>query len=212
MGHSTKGTFGPETIKGTGIALIVLTSLVVGTRFVGSIRSFKDIKAEDYLLVVGYLFFLTLSILYIYIAPAIFRLAAVRDGTLALYPTYKEDARQLQIVFFVTTSSLWLCLWMIKFSLLAMYKRLLVGKKYRIAWWVILGGCVVVRMALANSVHISLVNRYTSSLSSAAFSPRGSHARASMPGLQPGHAPSRETNGLLSSAYILHMRPISSLI
>ncbi|KAJ5794334.1 hypothetical protein N7457_000933 [Penicillium paradoxum] len=158
MGDLSKGTFGPDTIKATGIALIVLTSLVLGIRFAGSIRSLKDLRAEDYLLLVSYLFFLTLSILYIYIAPAVFRLAAVSAGTLAPYATIKEDGRQMQIVFFVTTSSLWFCLWMIKFSLLAMYKRLLVGKKYTIAWWIILGGCIVFIFGCLLSSWLSCAN------------------------------------------------------
>jgi hypothetical protein len=148
MGESDKGTFGPSTVKGTGIALIVLTSIIVGIRFIGSVRNLKDLRAEDYLLFVAYLFFLTLSILYIYISPVIFRLAAVGAGSIPLYATFMEDARKLQIVFFVTTSSLWLTLWMIKFSLLAMYKRLLVGKQYLLAWWIITGACILVRFAL----------------------------------------------------------------
>ncbi|KAJ5359998.1 hypothetical protein N7517_009189 [Penicillium concentricum] len=142
MGDAT-GTFGHGTIKGTGIALIILTSLVIGIRFAGSIRSFKDLKAEDYLLIVAYIFFLELSILYIYISPVILRLAEVGAGKIPPYATISDDGLKLQTVFFVTTSSLWVCLWMIKFSLLAMYKRLLVGKKYIIAWWVIMGSCVL---------------------------------------------------------------------
>ncbi|KAJ5145519.1 uncharacterized protein N7515_000083 [Penicillium bovifimosum] len=143
MGESGKGTFGPGTVKRTGIALIVLTSVVIGIRFIGSIRSLKDLRAEDYLLFVAYLFFLTLSILYIYIAPVIFRLAAVGSGSIPPYATFMEDAEKLQITFFVTTSSLWLTLWMTKFSLLAMYKRLLVGKQYLLAWWIITGACTL---------------------------------------------------------------------
>jgi hypothetical protein len=144
MGKSSKGSFGPDTIKGTGIALIVLTTIVVAGKFGGSVRRFKDLKAEDYLLLIGYLFFLELTILYIYIAPVIFRIAAVKAGTIASYATIMEDSQQLQIVFFVTTSSLWICLWMVKYSLLAMYKRLLVGRGYLIAWWTIVGFCTLV--------------------------------------------------------------------
>lgn len=147
MGASSEGNVGPQTIKGTGVALIVLTSLVVGTRFAGAIRRPKDLKAEDYLLIVAYVFFLELSILYIYIAPAIFRIAALQAGTIPIYATVLQDSVRLQIVFFVTTPSLWLCLWMIKFSLLSMYKRLIVGKPYLIAWWVILVFCVLVQMS-----------------------------------------------------------------
>lgn len=144
MGEISKGNFGPETIKATGIALIVVTTIVLVGRFVGSVRKLKDLKAEDYLLLIGYLFFLELTILYIYIAPVIFRLAAVQAGTIAPYATIMEDSLRLQIVFFVTTSSLWISLWMVKYSLLAMYKRLLVGKVYLIAWWIIVGFCTLV--------------------------------------------------------------------
>lgn len=141
---SAKGTFGPETIKCTGIALIVLTSLVVFARFVGSISRIKDIKPEDCLILVAYLFFLELSILYIYIAPSIFRLASLEAGLIPYYPTVLQDSVRLQIVFFVTTSSLWICLWMVKFSLLSMYKRLLVGKTYIVVWWIITASCALV--------------------------------------------------------------------
>ncbi|KAJ5407977.1 hypothetical protein N7509_001860 [Penicillium cosmopolitanum] len=142
MGATSEG-FGPGTIKATGIALIVLTSLVVLVRFIGSVRRPKELKAEDYLLVIGYIFFLELSVLYIYIAPVIFRLAALSAGTIAPYATVMDDSVKLQIVFFVTTSSLWICLWMVKFSLLSMYKRLLVGKQYLLAWWVIVILCIL---------------------------------------------------------------------
>ena len=203
MGKAITGTFGPNTIKGTGIALIVLTSLVVGTRFAGAIRSHKDLKAEDYLLIIAYIFFLELSILYIYISPAIFRIAAVSAGTIPPYATISEDVLRLQTVFFVTTSSLWLCLWMIKFSLLAMYKRLLVGKKYIIAWWVIMGFCVLVRISRL-SAGLQITDHIVLSLLLAALSRRGCHARASMPGLLQANAILHATIGRPLSACTTH--------
>lgn len=203
MGEAITGTFGPETIKGAGIALIVLTSLVVGTRFAGAIRSYKDLKGEDYLLIIAYIFFLELSILYIYISPVIFRLAAVGAGTIPPYATISEDGLRLQTVFFVTTSSLWLCLWMIKFSLLAMYKRLLVGKKYIIAWWVIMGFCVLVWIFRLNA-GVQITDDTVFSLSLAAFSHRGFHVRASMPGLLQANATLHATIGQPLSACTTH--------
>lgn len=204
MGEAITGTVGPNTIKGTGIALIVLTSLVLGTRFAGSIRSFKDLKAEDYLLIVAYIFFLELSILYVYISPVIFRIAAVGAGTIPPYATILEDGLQLQIVFFVTTSSLWLCLWMIKFSLLAMYKRLLVGKKYLIAWWVIMGFCVLVWISRM-SASLQIIDEILPSFLPAALSRHGCHARASMPGLPQANATLHATIGRPLSACTSHM-------
>ncbi|KAJ5576441.1 hypothetical protein N7535_003367 [Penicillium sp. DV-2018c] len=176
MGESDTGTFGPSTIKGTGIALIVLTSIVVGIRFIGSIRSIADLKAEDCLLCVAYLFFLTLSILYIYIAPVIFRLAAAKTEPTPLYTTFMEDARKLQITFFVTTSSLWLTLWMTKFSLLAMYKRLLVGKQYLLAWWIITGGCILFLIGCILSSWLSCSSFHAWFTAGACSTPRDKHA------------------------------------
>lgn len=204
MGSST-GTFGPDTIKGTGIALIVLTSLVLGARFAGSIQRFSDLKAEDYFLLIGYLFFLTLSILYIYIAPVILRLAALGAGKIGPYATYLEDARELQVVFFVTTSAFWLCLWMIKFSLLAMYKRLLVGRNYIIAWWVIVGFCVLV--SVPSLAVLPRTDMHFQSLSSPVLSRLGFHARASTPGLPQANATYHGTSAPPSSAYTSHTRP-----
>ena len=205
MGKAIAGTFGTGTIKGAGIALIVLTSLVVGTRFAGLIRSPKDLKAEDYLLIVAYIFFLELSILYIYISPTIFRLAAVGTGTIPPYATISEDVLRLQTVFFVTTSSLWLCLWMVKFSLMAMYKRLLVGKSYIIAWWTITGFCVLVCIS-RRSANIKITDRIIISLLLAVYSLRGYRAPAFMPGLLQANATLHATIGRLLSAYTTHTR------
>ena len=209
--ESLQGTFGPETIKGTGIALIVLTSLVVLVRFAGTIRQFKDIKPEDYLLLVAYLFFLELSILYIYIAPAIFRLALLEVGLIPPYPTVLEDSKQLQIVFFVTTSSLWLCLWMVKFSLLSMYKRLLVGKTYIIVWWIITTSCALVCKLQSRISRLgSMLIRSLVSFSLAASSHPGSPARASTHGSPQEHAACREIYVLPGSVSTLRMRSTSS--
>lgn len=204
MSATSEGNFGPMTIKATGIALIVLTSLVVVVRFAGSVRRFKDLKAEDYLLIVGYLFFLELSILYIYITPAIFRLAALAAGEIPLYPTVMQDSVQLQIVFFVTTSSLWICLWMIKFSLLSMYKRLLVGKQYLVAWWAIMVSCILVWWP--GPLCVLQTNQHSFSSLSAVLYPPGSPAPVSMPGLQRAHVIQRAIIAPPGSVYITHMR------
>lgn len=204
MSTTSEGNFGPTTIKATGIALIVLTSLVVVVRFVGSVRRFKDLKAEDYFLIVGYIFFLELSIVYIYIAPVIFRLAALSAGEIPLYPTVMQDSVQLQIVFFVTTSSLWICLWMIKFSLLSMYKRLLVGKQYLIAWWAIVVSCILVWRP--GPLCVLQTNKHSSSFSSAAFYPPGFPVPVSMPGLRRVHVIQRATIEPLGSVYTTHTR------
>ncbi|EAU31475.1 predicted protein [Aspergillus terreus NIH2624] len=131
-----------ETIRGSGYALIVLTTLIVITRFGTTLSRIKELKAEDYLLAFAYLLFLVLAILYIIIAPTLYKIKAVQLQLIQPYPELPEDSLKLQIFFFFATGSLWLCLWMVKFSLLAMYKRLLNGRVYFIAWWALLGFCI----------------------------------------------------------------------
>lgn len=131
-------------LLGTGYTLIIVTSSIIIARLCKALVRPKELKAEDYLLFVAYAFFMELTVLYIIVTPIIFRLAAVADGQLKPYPTIMQDSLKLQTYFFVTTSSLWLCLWMVKFSLLSLYKRLLTGKTYLIAWWAIMTFCVLV--------------------------------------------------------------------
>jgi uncharacterized membrane protein len=147
------GEVRPDTIQSTGYALIAVTSIVVLARYVALVRRFSDLKAEDYLLSVAYVFFVALTVLYIIISPVIFRLARLRAGLIKPYPTVEQDGRQLQIFYFVTTSSLWLCLWMVKFSLLSMYKRFLTGKVYIVAWWTITTFCTLVRSSALSGRH-----------------------------------------------------------
>lgn len=134
----------PSVINGVGYTLIAVTSLVVIARYAASIRRFRDFKAEDYLLLVAYAFFLELSVLYIVISPVLYRLAALENGAIPVYPTVSQDGVQMQIFVFVCTTSLWMCLWMIKFSLLSIYKRFLTGKAYYVAWWTIMALCILV--------------------------------------------------------------------
>ncbi|KAG2416114.1 hypothetical protein HFD88_007306 [Aspergillus terreus] len=112
------------------------------TRFGTTLSRIKELKAEDYLLAIAYLLFLVLAILYIIIAPTLYKIKAVQLQLIQPYPELPEDSLKLQIFFFFATGSLWLCLWMVKFSLLAMYKRLLNGRAYFIAWWALLGFCI----------------------------------------------------------------------
>ncbi|GAB1213146.1 hypothetical protein ATERTT37_002295 [Aspergillus terreus] len=135
-----------ETIRGSGYALIVLTTLIVITRFGTTLSRIKELKAEDYLLAFAYLLFLVLAILYIIIAPTLYKIKAVQLQLIQPYPELPEDSLKLQIFFFFATGSLWLCLWMVKFSLLAMYKRLLNGRVYFIAWWALLVMILPIRL------------------------------------------------------------------
>jgi hypothetical protein len=141
------GTYVTETsVRATGVAMIILTSLIASVRIIVAVKQQRRFNWDDGWLVAAYIFFLTLSILYIVAAPAMFRLTRLADGQIPLYPTVLDDSLLIQKIFFVTTSGLWFCLWSVKFSLMAVYKRLMqtLPRKLRL-WWAVVVFSFVVR-------------------------------------------------------------------
>jgi hypothetical protein len=113
---------------------------------------------EDGWLIAAWAVFVVITVLYLNIGPTIFRLEALAAGEIPLYPEVSDDGLSVQKTFFVTTSGLWICLWLIKASLLSLYKRL-VGtvKSYLIAWWIVVGICVVVSLPPTKTHRLILI-------------------------------------------------------
>lgn len=133
------------TLRGTAIGLMVVTTAMVLARAILRSDQKKLIQWDEIWLMVGYLLFMAVSGVYINKTSLLFRLLAVQEGRLDPYPNIGEDAFNAQKTFFFTSPGLWLTLWSIKFSLLAFYKRIMVGVKLYLAlWWVVLGYCVLV--------------------------------------------------------------------
>ena len=112
--------------------MIALTTLVAGLRIVVAVEQHRKFSWDDGWLLAAYVFFLAISILYIVAAPTMFRLLKLADGQIPVYPTAGDDALFIQKVFFITTSGLWLCLWSVKFSLMAVYKMLMKSLPHKI--------------------------------------------------------------------------------
>lgn len=132
-------------LMATGITMVVVTSLVAGSRLVIGILDRRKFSWDDGWLVVAYIIFMAISCLYLVASPTIFRLQDLVSGKIDLYPTVADDGLYMQKTFFVTTSGLWICLWTVKFSLLALYKKLLkLLPLYIKLWWVVVAICVLV--------------------------------------------------------------------
>lgn len=146
-GHS----FSNATLLATGIAMIVLTTVVFGARMYLGVVKQRRFSWEDGWLIAAWVVFVVITALYLNAGPIIFRLQAVAAGELAPYPTILDDSLVLQKTFFVTTSGLWICLWLIKASLLSLYRRLMSNLRlYTILWWVVVGICVIVRRSASS--------------------------------------------------------------
>lgn len=133
------------SLRATGIGLMILTTLVVGARAILRAENRTSVHWHDAWLLLGYLFFIAVSSVYVAKANLMFRLLAVQEGRLAPYPSMGEDALDAQKTFFFTSPGLWFTLWSVKFSLLAFYKKIMVNVSlYTKLWWVVLAYCVVV--------------------------------------------------------------------
>lgn len=135
----------PTSIRATGITMLVLTTLIAGLRLFLAIHQQKGFHWDDGWLLVAYAIFVVITSLYLNVIPVMFKLDALGKGEIEPYPTVADDGLFLQKTFFVVTSGLWLCLWSVKFSLMAVYKKLMKGlPRYIMVWWMVIGFCLIV--------------------------------------------------------------------
>ncbi|KAJ3535001.1 hypothetical protein NM208_g7314 [Fusarium decemcellulare] len=123
------------SIRNTNIALIVITTVTVASQLIFTVIQQKQLRLEDGWVALCYIFFLVLAILYLNIVPAFFRLSDLQEGLIRPYETSTEDALFIQKALFASTICFWLCLWSAKFSLLSMYKNLVVKFSFYLKLW-----------------------------------------------------------------------------
>lgn len=159
----------------TAYAMIAITSAVFLLRAAARIWRPKRLMAEDYILLLAYLLFLTTAILYVVVTPAMYRVTSATTGRIPMYPTILEDSMLLIKIFFANTMIFWFTLWYVsvscsvhkyllilsravKFSFLALYYRLMSGiKRYMQLWWAVLIFCILVRRFLPPDSNSSLI-------------------------------------------------------
>lgn len=127
-------------------SLVVLASLFTVARAAIQIWKKKAIQAQDYLLYSAYACFLAMSICYLVIIPTIYKIGRVTNGLMAPWNTMAEDVVVYIRIMFFTTVFFWLSLWLVKLSLLALYKKLLTGLPlvYVRLWWAVFVFCLIV--------------------------------------------------------------------
>ncbi|KAF4539730.1 CFEM domain-containing protein [Lasiodiplodia theobromae] len=141
---ASQNYFTAHVLTNTGYALIVVTSATVITRFSIRIWKRKPLQVEDLLVGVSWASFLALTISYIVVTPPMYHVYAVYGGQAAPYPEIMDDALFIVKVFFYSTMLLWVTLWAVKFSLLALYRRLMNGlRTYIVLWWMLVVFCAL---------------------------------------------------------------------
>ena len=127
-------------------SLVVLASLFTVARAAIQIGNRKAMLVQDYMLYAAYACFLAMSICYLVIIPTIYKIGRVKNGLMAPWNTMAEDVVIYIRIMFFTTVFFWLSLWLVKLSLLALYKKLLTGLPlvYVRLWWAVFIFCLTV--------------------------------------------------------------------
>lgn len=119
--------------------MIVLASRFMATRSAARWYRGWRFQAEDFFILLAYAFFLSMSIRYVAIIPSLYRVAVVSEGIIPPYPAVLKDSLSIIKVFFTDSRLLFFTLWSVKFSMLFLYRRLMVGLPKHLRRWV---GCI----------------------------------------------------------------------
>jgi hypothetical protein len=151
MSSKTNG-FAQGTVLKVAYSMLGVTSCVVLARAGFELSRQKRLTASDALVYFSYACFATMCALYIALSPYMQRLYDVGNGVIPPYPELAQDNVKMTKMVFAAPCMFWMTLWAVKFSLLLLYRRLLVGlqRRYTVIWWGIVGICVVVSPSVSN--------------------------------------------------------------
>ncbi|KAK7949221.1 uncharacterized protein PG986_010107 [Apiospora aurea] len=126
----------PQAFLGASIALMSTVSLIATARTVMMLQKGTRLHWDDLWLALGYGLFMIFAGLYAANTQLLFRLQDAIEGRPHPNASVEEDSWSMQKILVFSSSGLWFTLWSAKFSLLALYKRLMVQlPAYVRVWW-----------------------------------------------------------------------------
>jgi hypothetical protein len=145
MSNLTNG-FSQGTVLAVGYGMLAVTSTVILVRVGLNFRIPKKLTVADYLLFLAFALHVAMCTLYIIASPYMEKVYGVANGTIPPYPDVKHDMGIMVKLIFSSFCLFWMALWSVKFSLLFLYRKLLVGisTRYTVVWWCTIGLCVAV--------------------------------------------------------------------
>ena len=145
MSSKTNG-FTQGTVLKVAYTMLGLTGCVVLAKAGISFLRPKRLTVSDCLVYFAFACHATMCALYMSLSPYPQRLYHVANGRIPPYPEMGENEVKNSKQIFAAHFLFWMTLWSIKFSLLFLYRTLLIGltRNYTIIWWSIAGICIVV--------------------------------------------------------------------
>ncbi|KAK7978421.1 hypothetical protein PG988_005911 [Apiospora saccharicola] len=146
MSTISRGSF-----LGASIAMMVITTLITGVRTAIMVKKGVRFHWDDLWLALGYVLLMLVAGTYCVNAELFFRVQDAVDGRSPMYDL-NDDLFSVQKVVLFTSPGLWFTLWSVKFSFLALYKRLMVQVPvYVRIWWFVVVFCILVSFPIPTS-------------------------------------------------------------
>lgn len=134
-----------SALRATIYSILAVATVVTAVRLYRPLRRPRTFQLEDGWIVIAYVWFLTVSILYIAISPPMLRVQDALSGKTLPYLEMRDDSFLVKKSLFFAAPFFWFCLWSVKFSLLALYKKFTNGLKlYTRIWWGVTVFCTLV--------------------------------------------------------------------
>jgi hypothetical protein len=143
-------SFSQKTVLTVGYIAVSVISAVMVARIILGVSRPRRLASEDYCVFVASAFFVSQCALYITIAPVSDRVMAVQEGRALYYSELIAEGFLLGRLYFPALIIFWVILWLVKFGLLFLYRKLMVGLPgyYNKIWWFIVVFCAIVSALL----------------------------------------------------------------
>ncbi|KAK6844147.1 hypothetical protein PG995_014257 [Apiospora arundinis] len=128
---------------------MLIATLVAATRAVFGYQTGTKLKWDDAWLIAAYLLFIVLAGFQVGKYELLFRVMDVFHEKAPSYAEVAEDGSKVQTLMFFTSTGLWVAIWCVKFSLLALYKNMVAQQPlYTRLWWAVLVYCTLVSLTV----------------------------------------------------------------
>jgi hypothetical protein len=100
-----------DMLLNTSYAMIAITSSIYVARAATRFWTKKPLMAEDYILLLAFVLFLSTTVMYIVVTPVMYKTSDVILGKTPPYPELLDDSLFMIKIFFANTMIFWFTLW-----------------------------------------------------------------------------------------------------
>lgn len=127
--------------------MLILTTFIFFLRVAIRFRGNRTVATPDYILLAAYVVFVGMASMYLATIPALYRWLAATLKQTDMYPSYIDDLVVMRKIMLIGAYLLWITLWAVKLTFLALYWKLVNQlPRYKKMWWVVIIFVVLVSL------------------------------------------------------------------